>query len=374
MPDDGSVYVEPSVKAVRGKMPPEHRCRSTAKGLSLCALATAVYIASFACILLAPGWPLKILSALINHFAIDVLFVLGHDACHGSLTSSAFGNRLLGRLCFLPSLHPYTSWEYSHNALHHGWTNVYGKDPVFAPLSFAQFQRLPKWRKAVERMYRSALGLWLYYLVEIWWKYEIFPRPTHRRKTRRFGFELDRLLVLGFVIAQCAGVFWYAVHHHTNPFLLVLVAFALPFLLFDAAMGFVIHQHHTHPRVPWYATEQDWSFFRGQVEAVVHVEFPRIVDVVLHHIMDHTAHHVDPKIPLYNLCNAQRALEEAYGSQIISLKWTLREFRRTLATCRLFDYDHHRWLDYDGNPTSPSLVSQAVCSRYRIEGAEVGGH
>jgi hypothetical protein len=88
-----------------------------------------------------------------------------------------------------------------------------------------------------------------------------------------------------------------------------------PFLAFSLLMGFATFQHHTHPRVIWYATEEEWSFFGSQVEGTVHVVFPRWIELLLHNIMEHTAHHVDTRIPLYHLNNAQQAVEAAFGTE-----------------------------------------------------------
>jgi omega-6 fatty acid desaturase (delta-12 desaturase) len=117
-------------------------------------------------------------------------------------------------------------------------------------------------------------------------------------------------------------------------------------------MALIIFQHHTHPEVPWFAGVNEWTFFQGQVESVVHVELPRPIELFLNNILDHTAHHVDPKIPLYNLPSAQRNLETAYPANIKVVPWTLQGFRTTFAVCRLYDYENHRWLNFDGTPTS----------------------
>jgi omega-6 fatty acid desaturase (delta-12 desaturase) len=72
--------------------------------------------------------------------------------------------------------------------------------------------------------------------------------------------------------------------------------------------------------------------------------------------MEHTAHHADPRVPLYNLEKAQKRLEETYGDNIVVVPFTVRGLFTTLRTCRLFDYENHRWLDWDGTPTTGSLL------------------
>src|SRR5690349_12493109 len=55
---------------------------------------------------------------------LAVLFVIGHDACHGSYTSRRGLNAVIGRIAFLPTLIPFSSWELSHNLTHHAYTNL----------------------------------------------------------------------------------------------------------------------------------------------------------------------------------------------------------------------------------------------------------
>lgn len=59
------------------------------------------------------------------------LFVLGHDACHQSLTPHRRLNRWLGHLVFMPSLTPYSLWDLSHNVVHHGYTSLKDFDFVW---------------------------------------------------------------------------------------------------------------------------------------------------------------------------------------------------------------------------------------------------
>ena len=79
------------------------------------------------------GW--KLVFGILIGLSISFLFVIGHDACHDSLTPSHRLNMVLGRLCFLPTLHPFVCWELGHNRLHHGWTNLRGVDYVYTPYS-----------------------------------------------------------------------------------------------------------------------------------------------------------------------------------------------------------------------------------------------
>lgn len=351
----------PSAGEVRSVLSEDRRARSLGRGLALFCWAAGLYALTFAGALLLPNWPLRALCGFLNGFAIAGLFVVGHDACHGSLTPSERLNRLLGRLALLPSLHPAAAWVHSHNGMHHGWTNLRGRDPVYVPFSKAEFDALPPLRRVAERVYRTPPGIALLYLVEIWWKHLTFPAAAHYPRGKAAAtFRRDRTAVIVFsALATVIAAFAPAaapLGPALTPVVSLLVAVAAPFLLWNWIMAFATFQHHTHPAVPWYDREEDWSFFAGQVESCVRVRLPRFFEKALHNIMDHTAHHVDPKIPLYNLPGQQKRLEAAFAEEIVIDVWSLGSLTRTVRTCQLYDYENHRWLRFDGTPTTGCLL------------------
>ena len=106
----------------------------------------------------------KLLSGLAAGFVIGRLFIIGHDACHQSLTPHRELNKVLGRIAFLPSLTPYSLWDTGHNVVHHGYTNLKGVDFVWTPLTAAEFEALSPMKKLLERAYRSGWAPGLYYI------------------------------------------------------------------------------------------------------------------------------------------------------------------------------------------------------------------
>ena len=48
----------------------------------------------------------KLVCGLVAGFVIGRLFIIGHDACHQSLTPNRELNKVLGRIAFLPSRTP----------------------------------------------------------------------------------------------------------------------------------------------------------------------------------------------------------------------------------------------------------------------------
>lgn len=342
-------------------------------GVLLFCCTFAPSIGLFAAVLLAPDAWLKAGCGVLLGICISALFVVGHDACHDSLTPSHRLNGVLGRLSFLPTLHPFVCWELGHNRLHHGWTNLKGRDYVYTPFSVAEFAALPRWRQWLERAYRSVPGIGLFYFIEVWWKHMIVPRPEERAKLRKAVWARDLACVVLFFVAQVAAVM-LASDSVRAAALNGLLAIVAPYAIWNWLMAFVTIQHHTHPQSPWFKSPEEWEFFHAQIHGTIHLKLPRLIELLFHNILDHTAHHVDPKIPLYNLPHCQDRLEHRYGERIIVEQGSIPALHRVLKQCKLYDYERHCWLDFAGRPTGAPIrlerwKLQADESRVRVTAA-----
>lgn len=255
--------------------------RSTPRALLLFALDATLFIAALAALVVAPHWLVKLALGVLAGVLIARLFILGHDACHQSLTPRRGLNKWLGRIAFLPSLTPYSLWEVGHNVVHHGYTNLKGFDFVWAPYSMEEYAALPRWRRALERLYRNGLGAGLYYLIEIWWLKLFFP-SRRQMATRRPIFLADCLLAAGFAALWIGALAGLALATNQSVALLLLAGFAVPFLVWNATVGFVLYVHHTHESVAWYDSKAMWARAQPFVSTTVHLRFRHGVGALLH--------------------------------------------------------------------------------------------
>jgi omega-6 fatty acid desaturase (delta-12 desaturase) len=346
----------PSIGDVRATFPERSRLRSSVNGFGLFLLTFSFYLLFCWYGLQSVHWPVKFVFGLLIGLSYSILFVIGHDACHDSLTPFGWLNAAVARVCFLPSLHPYTTWELGHNQLHHSWTNLKGMDYVYPPFSKAEFDALPLWRRLAERFYRTVFGCGFFYMIDIWWNHLILPRPAEWKKLSKRVYFLDLGLVTAFCIAEFALVLWLdraaSPLHRAGDVVCLLI---VPFLFWNWISAYVTVQHHTHPNVAWFKSREQWNYFNGQVLGTVHVKLPRPVEILFHNILEHTAHHADPKIPLYNLPECQRNLEEKFTGDVTLQDGGVFNFWTNLNVCQLYDYENHRWLKFDGTPTTKPL-------------------
>jgi omega-6 fatty acid desaturase (delta-12 desaturase) len=320
--------------------------RSTLLAVALLGFDLALFVAGQCLVLLGPSFPWQLLGGALTTLAIVRLFIIGHDACHGSLTDHAPLNKLLGRLAFMPSLTPFSLWRVGHNVVHHGFNNLKGRDFVWQPLDPAEFNSLPAGRRLLERVYRSAFGPLPYYLVEIWWRRLYFPGRGNA-PAGRDEFFWDSTLVsvfalgwIGWLVALGA-----AGGGAGRAALAVLVGFLVPFLIWNWTVGFVVYLHHTHPDAVWYADKSAWLKAQGILHGTVRYRVRPWWNWLLHNIMEHAAHHLDPRIPLYRLKAAQAALARLVPD-IPVVELSLRTYWRSVRECKLFDFERRRWVAF----------------------------
>src|SRR4051812_27467547 len=261
---------------------------STSRGVLAVIIDYAMYLA---CIVLAvtsaSAW-LQLLFALLAGQIIACLFVLAHDAAHGSLTRSSRLNRLLAYLSFLPALTNYTLWRLQHNRVHHRRPNLAAINS-WAPLSPAEYRALPGWRRALERFYRCGLGFGAYYLVHRWWKDKFFPRRASLKVSPAFHRAAlrDFCVLIGALLLYVAALVIFAQHyaHDPSPWRALLFGLVIPFLTWNYVVATTIYLQHTHVRVPWYRSSDASYAGAGQEHVTVSISYARWYGVFTHDIM-----------------------------------------------------------------------------------------
>ncbi len=301
--------------------------------------------------LLAGPLALKLLGSALATVGIVRLFLIGHDACHGSYFGVKALNSIIGRIAFLPSLTAFSLWDVGHNVAHHGFNNLKGRDQVWAPMTKAEYDSATRLRRFSERFYRSGLGYGAYYFYELWWKKLYFATKKQIGATRA-RYRWDSVLVTAGAIAWASIIVVVARRTDQNVWLLLLLGLALPFALWNSVMGFVVYVHHTHPAIAWFQKRQEWQRFRAYLTATANVKLPWGLDHVMHNIMEHNAHHLNPRIPMFALRRAQNLLKEKFAGefQVYHMNW--REFRRCVKSCKLYDFANHCWTDFNGKITA----------------------
>jgi omega-6 fatty acid desaturase (delta-12 desaturase) len=319
---------------------------------------TGVFVAYLACIG-ALGFVSsltgKVLLGVALCFLTGKLFLIGHDACHGSFARKRILSNLVGRLSLTASFHVFSAWRYWHNVVHHGSTNNLDKDFVWRPLSKPEYDRASRLGRALERLFRhhSGAGLGAYYLLRILLPKMLFvPRASRRlpgatpvRDLALFyafqGAVIAWLAVAALVLSEGSGVWAIG----TNLFCGMIA----PTTYVCYSIGFVVYFNHTHPSIDWFRGAAEGSFAERQTAFTLHLRFRGLSAWLLpSEVMGHVVHHLDPHIPVRHLQKAQVVLSASSPTPVKADLWSWKTQRTIMRTCKLYDPQRQRWTDFTG--------------------------
>lgn len=321
-------------------------------------LLTSVTIFYAICVFASLYFSNIVLSLFFGFFAgvaLMLLLIIGHDAAHLAFVESKAINKIIARFAMSFLLHSYSQWVISHNGLHHHYTCIKDLDPAYSPLTKYEYDKLSILGRCWEQFMRSAYGIGINYLTKVWLKWLILPI----NRNLKFDAKLlpDIFLIFFVFVCQISIVIYIGEKYgDKTAFFSILFGWVFPFLISNYCIGIATYLHHTNPSVQWFKNKKEASFFDRQLLSSVRMEFPKWFNWILMGIMEHTAHHIYPNIPAYNLMKAQRTLEQYnIGNVTIIEPVTIGTYTDATKRCKLFDFDHNCWTDFDGNPTTPSI-------------------
>jgi omega-6 fatty acid desaturase (delta-12 desaturase) len=330
---------------------------SLALGLLLLAAHLALYGITLVGAVAALPWWVNLFSAIVNGLAIGLLFVIGHDSCHGAFLPTKLLNQIVTRLAFIPSAHSASLWNLHHNRVHHVYTNFKGRDNSWVPMTKAEYDAMSPGRRLLERLNRGPFGPLTYYVTGLWLKLLVLPLTEDtKRDWKRYAFDSAFVLVaLALTLIGIAALGqWLA---PARPVWLTLIqGWLVPFLVWNYFMGLSTYLHHTHPTIPWFDKEESWSFYNAYVRSTTHVDFKVDVLPLWQRLMEHTAHHMLPTIPVYRLHRAQEKLLSRFGKDVVRYTLTGGRFRKIYSVCKLYDFERNCWTDFEGRPTTEPLT------------------
>jgi omega-6 fatty acid desaturase (delta-12 desaturase) len=255
--------------------------------LLLWAAMFAVYSTSY--------WLVLALSIPAAAFLIRT-YIMFHDCVHGSLLSSRRANAWLGTVLGLLVFTPFARWRYEH-LIHHATAGdldrrFIGDVPM---LTVEEYRAKPLYFRFGYRAYRNPLvmfGLGSIYSTVLMQR---FPTPAARNRMHR-SVWLTNLAVVVLVGALCWAFGWQTV-----------LFVELPLVILAGSVGiWLFYVQHQFDDTYWERTGE-WSYNDAAVRGSSHLALPKVLQFFSGNIGFHHVHHLNPKIPNYNL---QRAHEE----------------------------------------------------------------
>ncbi len=223
-------------------------------------------------------------------------FVVFHDCAHGSLLPSKRANIHVGRVLGLVVLAPFQRWRHDH-AIHHATSGDLERRGVgdVPTMTVREYQaRSPRERRAYRAMRNPAVMFGLGPIVAMM----IGPRIPTRAQRPRMRHSVIATDVALLVVA--GGLCWLM-----GPLNLLLVWMPAAMLAGSAGIWLFYVQHQFEDA--YWQSPVDWSYADAALQGSSYLKLPKVLQFFTGNIGLHHVHHLNARIPNYNL---QRAHDE----------------------------------------------------------------
>jgi omega-6 fatty acid desaturase (delta-12 desaturase) len=280
-------------------------------------------------------WLAVPVAVLAAGFLVRV-FIIFHDCCHGSFLSSRRANRIVGYVAGLLTLTPFEKWQRAHAEHHAGVGDLdrRGAGDVWT-MTVAEYAAAPLVKRIFYRTFRNpfvmlGIGPALVFLVD-----HRRPRPGSRRE--RFSVHFTN----AWIVAALVGA-------HLTVGLPTFLATMVPTQLLAGAIGvWLFYVQHQFEDVYW-ARRPEWDPVRAALEGSSYYKLPRVLQWLTGSIGLHHIHHVQPRIPFYNLQSCQAAIPVFQAVPALTIRGSLHSLR-----LRLVDEERRHmvtWTDIRSEP------------------------
>jgi omega-6 fatty acid desaturase (delta-12 desaturase) len=229
------------------------------------------------------------------------LFIIQHDCGHHSFFRSRRANDLVGRFFGLLTLTPYDLWQRSHSRHHasSGDLSHRGHGDVWI-LTVDEYRSRSCLGRLQYRLYRNPLFMFLIgpsllFILCQRFTYSI-PRAWCRERKSVHLTNLGILAVVGIAWCTIGLPTFFLIH--------------LPVVILGAAIGsWLFYVQHQYERAYW-QPHDNWDFFCSAFEGSSYYRLPRVLQWFTGNIGFHHIHHLESRIPNYNLATCYSVVPE----------------------------------------------------------------
>ena len=246
-------------------------------------------------------WLALVLAIPTAGFLVRV-FIIQHDAGHGSFFKSKRWNNIVGGVAGVFTLTPYNFWRKTHSIhhAHHAELEERGIGDVWT-MTVDEYTSAPRWKRAVYRVFRNPFFLFVLAPAFNFLLVQRFPLGAKAGwKTGEVASVWwTNLAIAGMVAASSLVIgFW--------PTLMLMV----PVMIIGASVGtWLFYVQHQFERTYWEHTPQ-WDYTLAAMEGSSYYKLPKVLQWFTGNIGFHHIHHLSPRIPNYNLesCHKENEL------------------------------------------------------------------
>lgn len=258
------------------------------------------------------------------------IFIIFHDCGHGSFFKSQRANDIVGVITGILTFTPYHYWRANH-AKHHatsgnldkrGWGDVW-------MMTVEEYKNAPRKLRLQYRLYRNPfvmLGLGPLFILLI--SHRLVRRTSTRdQRLSVHGTNLG-ILAIAVILSWVMGFKAY-------------LAIQLPILFIGLSAGvWLFYVQHQFEGVYW-KRNKDWDFDSASLEGGSFYNLPIVLRWFTGNIGYHHVHHLNARVPNYNLPKCQRKIPELEAAPTIGLFASFKSL-----TFRLWDERENRLISF----------------------------
>jgi omega-6 fatty acid desaturase (delta-12 desaturase) len=243
--------------------------------------------------LLDVSYALTLLVAIPASGFLVRTFIVFHDCGHGSFMPNKRANRVVGIFTGLLVFNPFFAWNHEH-AGHHASSGDLDRRGVgdVDTWTVAEYESKPVLSRLGYRLLRSPFVM---FTVGPLWALALEPRkiPLRGRARVRRSYLFTNLGLAGLVGAMIWLVGWQA-----------FLEIQLPVALLAGAAGiWLFYVQHQFEDAYW-TNSEEWSYADAALKGSSYLKLPKILQFFSGNIGLHHVHHLNPRIPNYNLQRA----------------------------------------------------------------------
>jgi omega-6 fatty acid desaturase (delta-12 desaturase) len=314
-------------------------------------------------------WLTVLLAILTAGFAIR-MFIIFHDAGHGSFFPSKTANDWIGRFTGVFLLTPYYSWRHSH-AIHHatsGDLDRRGTGDIWT-LTYDEFHTMPRWKQLAYRVYRNpfiifVIGPAIDFIVLQRFCPSNQPDARERTSVRHTNLAILAVVIVCSLLAGLTASpipanpeqgFATALGQSFLTGLGIVVAVYFPVIVTASIVGvWMFYVQHQYEDVYW-ERHENWDFAAAALHGSSFYKLPKVLQWFTGNIGFHHIHHLSPRIPNYKLEECHESDELFRNIEPMTFWSSLRSMH-----VRLWDEDHHKLIGYkrEGEGSEEALKEQ----------------
>lgn len=252
-------------------------------------------------------WSLQLLFSVLAGLMVVRVFVIYHDYLHKAILQDSILAKIIFTLFGMWILAPTSIWKRSHDYHHkHNcklYTSSIGSFPL---LTKDQFLKSSKKDKAIYLFIRHPLTISMGYFFAFLW-----------------GMTLQSII-------KSSGKHWdsyFALLVHFGISLLVFYFFGaqayflgilLPALISSAMGSYLFYAQHNYPKAK-YKQKEKWDYVHSAMESSSFMKLNPLMNWFTANIGYHHIHHVNARVPFYNLQRVYREIPEFQKTKDTSL-------------------------------------------------------